>query len=475
MVVGDIAMGTELLIVGGGPGGYVAAIRAAQLGIETTLVEAEDLGGICLNHGCIPSKALIQAAHRYGELDDLAEMGIEVGERAIHPEKLQEWKSGVVTKLTGGVGHLLEHHSVQVVPGKAVFTGPKSVHVESEDGSQSIDFKHAIVSTGSTQMDLPGFEMDGEVVIGSRQALQLTEVPDKMVVIGGGYIGLELGSVYAQLGSEVTVVEMLDQLLPGTDPDLVKVVEKQIKALGITVHTESKAQSLEKTDDGAKVTVETPDGETSLEADKVLVSIGRQPNSADMGLEQAKVETTEQGFIAVDHAQRTSNDKIYAIGDITGQPMLAHKASHEGLVAAAQIAGEPAASDWLTVPAVIFTDPEIAYAGLTEADAKEQGFDPVVGKFPFQASGRALTMNVSDGFAKVVADRESEVVLGVQIVGPEASTLISEGALAIEMGARLEDLALTVHPHPTLSESLMEAAELALGQPIHTTAPRKQK
>lgn len=474
MVVGDIAMGTQLLIVGGGPGGYVAAIRAAQLGIETTLVEAEDLGGVCLNHGCIPSKALIQAAHRYGELDDLAEMGIEVGDRQIHPDKLQEWKSGVVSKLTGGVSNLLEHHSVEVIPGKAVFTGPKSVRVEGESSSQSIDFKHAIVATGSSQIELPGFEMDGEVVIGSRQALQLDEVPDRLVVIGGGYIGLELGTVYAQLGSEVTVVEMLDQLLPGTDPDLVQVVERHLEKLGIAYHTQSKAQSLERTDDGATVTVETPEGETTLEADKVLLSIGRRPNTAEIGLEDAKVETTDQGFIKVDHAQRTSNDKIYAIGDVAGQPMLAHKASHEGLVAAAHIAGEPAASDWLTVPAVIFTDPEIAYAGLTEAEASEHGYDPVVGKFPFQASGRALTMNVSDGFAKIVADRESEVVLGVQIVGPEASTLISEGALAIEMGARLEDLALTVHPHPTLSETIMEAAELALGQPIHITAPRKQ-
>ena len=474
MVVGDIAMGTELLIVGGGPGGYVAAIRAAQLGLETTLVEAENVGGVCLNHGCIPSKALIQAAHRYGELDDLAEMGIEVGERQIHPEKLQEWKAGVVEKLTGGVSNLLEHHSVQVIPGKAVFTGPKSVRVEGESSSQSIDFKHAIVATGSTQIELPGFEIDGETVIGSRQALQLTEIPDKLVVIGGGYIGLELGTVYAQLGSEVTVVEMLDQLLPGTEKDLVKVVEKRLKKLGITVHTQSKAQSLETTDDGATVTVETPDGETTLEADKVLLSIGRRPNSADIGLDAAKVETTDQGFIQVDETQRTSNDKIYAIGDVAGQPMLAHKASHEGLVAAAHIAGEPAASDWLTVPAVIFTDPEIAYAGLTESEAKEHGYDPVIGKFPFSASGRALSMNATDGFVKVVADRESEVVLGVQIVGPEASTMISEAALAIEMGARLEDLALTVHPHPTLSESIMEAAELALGQPIHVTAPRKK-
>ena len=474
MVVGDIAMGTELLIIGGGPGGYVAAIRAAQLGLETTLVEAENLGGVCLNHGCIPSKALIQAAHRYGELDDLAEMGIEVGERQIHPEKLQEWKAGVVEKLTGGVSNLLEHHSVQVIPGKAVFTGPKSVRVEGESSSQSIDFKHAIVATGSTQIELPGFEIDGETVIGSRQALQLTEIPDKLVVIGGGYIGLELGTVYAQLGSQVTVVEMLDQLLPGTDKDLVKVVEKRLKKLGITVHTKSKAQSLETTGGGATITVETPDGETTLEADKVLLSIGRRPNAADIGLEDARVDTSDQGFIKVDKAQRTSNDKIYAIGDVAGQPMLAHKASHEGLVAAAHIAGEPAASDWLTVPAVIFTDPEIAYAGLTESEAKEHGYDPVVGKFPFAASGRALSMNATDGFVKVVADRESQVVLGVQIVGPEASTMISEGALAIEMGARLEDLALTVHPHPTLSESLMEAAELALGQPIHITAPRKK-
>lgn len=475
MVVGDISVGTELLIIGGGPGGYVAAIRAAQLGVETTLVEKEELGGICLNHGCIPSKALITASTLYHKIPELKEMGIEAKSVKVDPVKLQEWKGGVVTKLTTGVGQLLEHHGVQVIRGKAAFTGPKGVHVEGEDSAQSVDFKHAIIATGSRPVELRGFEFDGELVLGSRQALQLDKIPERLLVIGGGYIGLELGTVYAKLGSEVTVVEMMEQLLPGTDPELVQVVERRLEKLGVEVHLKSKAKELKKGKGGAQVVVETPAGEKTLEAEVVLQSVGRRPHTEELRLAKANVETTDEGFIDIDESLRTTNSNIYAIGDVARGPMLAHKASHEGMVAAGLIAGDATGADWLTVPAVIFTDPEIAYAGLTEAEAREQGYDLLVGKFPFTASGRALSMNETEGFVKVVADENSEVVLGVQLVGPEASTMISEAALAIEMGARLEDLALTVHPHPTLPESLMEAAEAAMGQAIHIMSPKMRK
>ena len=475
MVVGEIAMGTQLLVIGGGPGGYVAALRAAQLGVETTLVEREEVGGICLNHGCIPSKALIHGATLAHKIPQLAELGIETKGLRVDAKKLQAWKQKVVKKLTSGVEQLLRANGVQILKGTAVFQSPQKVLVESEHGTQAVEFKHCILATGSRSIELPGFEFDGEVVLGSRHALQLAEIPEKLVVIGGGYIGLELGTVFAELGSKVTVVELMDQLLPGTDPELVRVVERRLKALGVEVYTQSKATGLKRGRSGAKLTVETPKGEISLEADKVLVSVGRKPNTQGLSLERAKIERDERGFVKIDGQLRTTNPRVWAIGDVAGPPMLAHKASHEGLVAAEIIAGKPAGPDWQAVPAVIFTDPEIAYVGLTEREAKEQGYEVITGKFPFTALGRALTMGETDGFVKVVADAQTHVVLGVQIVGPEASTLIGEATLAVEMGARLEDLALTVHAHPTLPEALMEAAEVALGQPIHVLLPKRTK
>lgn len=476
MVVGEIALGTELLVIGAGVGGYPAAIRAAQLGLEVTLVEKEPaLGGVCLNHGCIPSKALIHAAGLAHKIPHLKEMGIKTDDVGIDPEKLQDWKAGIVQKLTSGVEQLLKHHNVQIFRGKTVFTSPKRVLVESEHGTQAIDFRNCILATGSRPIELPGFEFDGEVILDSRQALQLAEIPEKLVVIGGGYIGLELGIVFAKLGSNVTVVEMMDQLLPGTDPELVRIVERRLKKLGVEVHLKSKAKGLKKGEDGTRVTIETPEGERTLDARKVLVSVGRRPNTEKLETANAKIELTDQGFIRVDGSLRTTNSHVYAVGDVIGGPMLAHKASHEGIVAAEIIAGKPAGPDWLSVPTVIFTDPEIAYVGLTEREAKEQGYQPLVGRFPFTALGRALTMGETEGFVKIVADAETQVVLGVQIVGPEASTLISEAALAIEMGARLEDLAATIHPHPTLPEALMEVAFVALGQPIHVIAPKAKK
>lgn len=479
MVVGEIATGTEVLVIGAGPGGYVAAIRAAQLDKEVTLVEKDELGGICLNHGCIPSKALIYAAnlvHKMRQGRNLNEMGITVSSVKVDVEKLQSWKqNSVVNKLTSGIAQLCKGHGIEVIKGRAVFTSPKKVSIESEHGAQAIEFKKAIIATGSRSVELAGIEFDGEMVLSSRHALKLKKAPERFLIIGGGYIGLELGTVYAKLGSRVTVIEMMSQLLPGNDLELVRVVERKLKQLGVEVYLNAKAKALVKGKDGAQVIIDSQGKEMKLEADKVLVSVGRRPNHQGLSLEKAGVELDSKGFIKIDGNLRTTNPNVYAIGDVAGPPLLAHKATHEGIVAAEIIASLPSAPDWHAVPAVIFTDPEIATVGLTEKEAQEQGYKPIVGKFPFAALGRALTTGETDGFVKIIADESTQQILGVHIVGPEASNLISEAALAIEMGATLEDIALTIHPHPTLPESLMEAAEAAMGKAIHILSPRKKE
>ncbi len=475
MVVGDIAMGTEVIVIGAGPGGYVAAIRAAQLGKDVTLVDAAPtLGGICLNHGCIPSKALIHAAGVYHGLKHGARYGISVKEATIDVAALQGWKAEVVAKLTGGVAQWGETHGVNVLQGKATFTGKRSVRVEAEHGVNNIDFEDAIVATGSKSIELSALPFDGETVIGSRQALALERAPTSLLVVGGGYIGLELAMVYAKLGSQVTVVELMDSVLPGFEADLVRPVAKQLEALGVEVLTKSKASGLKKGKGGASVKVETPDGEKTLKAETVLVCVSRRPNTDGLDLAAAGVNVDEKGFIPVDAQMRTNAPNIYAIGDVAGQPMLAHKASKEGIVAAEVIAGLPSAADFQAMPAVVFTDPEIATVGMTEAQAKAAGITPKVGKFPFPALGRALTTGAPEGFVRIVSDAETDVVLGAQIVGHEVSNLISEVALAIELAATTEDLALTVHPHPTMSEGLMEAAEVVLGHPIHIVLPKRK-
>lgn len=468
MVVGDIAMGAEVLVIGSGPGGYVAAIRAAQLGKDVTLVEKEsNLGGICLNHGCIPSKALIHAAGLYDQIKQAKRFGIKIKEASIDVGALQTWKNGVVEKLTGGVAQLCQRNGVNVMQGKAVFSDKKQVRVESEYGVNTVDFKDAIIASGSRPIEIPNFEFDGERVIDSGQALALEKAPKSLLVIGGGYIGLELGMVYAKLGTQVIVVEMLDALLPGVEADLLRPISKKLEALGVEVHTGATAKALKKTKTAATVTVATKDGEKSFKVEKVLVCVGRRPNTENLGLEAAEVKLDEQGFIQVDAQLRSSNPHVYAIGDVAGQPMLAHKASHEGIVAAEVTAGLPSAADFQAIPAVMFTDPEIATVGLTEMEAKEAGYKVTVGKFPFPALGRALTTGEADGFVRLISDSDSQIVLGAQMVGHEVSNLISEVALAIELAATSEDLALTVHPHPTMSEGIMEAAEVALGRAIH--------
>lgn len=467
MVVGDFANEVDVLVVGGGPGGYVAAIRAAQLGREVTLVEKGNLGGVCLNSGCIPSKAIISAAELAQKLQQADRLGIMADNISIDYGKMQEWKSGIVGQLTKGVRQLLKSNKITVIQGEAYFSGEDQVRIATEDDSETYKFQDCIIATGSKSVELKDVPFDGERIITSAEALNLQEIPEKMVVIGGGYIGLELGSAYAKLGSDVTILEGMEQLLPGVDPSIVRFVTRNLRKNKVTHKTNAMVKKADVTGDEVTVTAEIKGKEQTFTADIVLVAVGRQPNTREMGLEQIGVELDEQGFVKVNEKLQTSVGRIYAIGDIAGQPMLAHKASYEGKVAAEVIAGEASVVDYRAMPYVIFSDPEIAYTGLTEEEAKEEGYDVTAFRFPFPANGRALTMDATDGFVNVVAEEESKRILGVQIVGPEASSLISEAVMAIEFGATATDLALTIHAHPTLPEAVMEAAEGILGRAIH--------
>jgi dihydrolipoamide dehydrogenase len=427
------------------------------------------MGGVCLNWGCIPSKALIAAANLANKVRNAGHMGITVKDLEIDVAKMQEWKAGIVKKLTSGVTSLVKGNGGDIVMGTATITGASSVEVTTADGKTEnyTASKGIIVATGAQMITIPGFEPDGEVVITAREAVSLQSAPKSMVLIGGGVIGLELGMVYQKLGTKITVVELMDQLLPGTDPDLVRVVQKHLKAAGADIHLKSKAAALDKSGGKAKVTIETEGKEQIVEAEKVLVAVGFKPNSGGIGLEGAGVKLDDRGHIAVDDQMRTSVPTIFAIGDVAGMPYLAHKASKEGEIAAEVIAGHRAARDYRGMPAAIFTDPEIATVGLTESEAKAQGKKVKIGKFPFAASGRAMAVSETDGFIKVIIDEADNQLLGVAIVGPEASDLISESALALEMCAFAEDVALTVHPHPTLGEGVMEAFKHALGEAVH--------
>ena len=458
----------DAVVIGAGPGGYVCAIRLAQLGKKTLCVERDRIGGVCLNYGCIPSKALISAAGRYHRIDHAGVMGISVTGKEIDFAATQEWKDTVVGKLTGGVERLLKQNGADVLIGTAAFRDANTIEVATDEGVETIGFTDAVIATGSRPFFLKGFEPDGEIVVGSRHALEFERIPERLLVVGGGYIGLELGIAYAKFGTAVTVVEMMDTLLPGTPKELSRMVARRCRQLGIEVHLNTPAKALRKEGKKATLTAAAPGGEElTIEADRVLVTVGRKPNGEGVGLEAAGIETGERGFIPVDGQRRTSVPNIYAIGDVAGEPMLAHKASKEGIVAAEVIAGGTASYDHRAVPAVIFTDPEIAYVGLTEQEAAGQGLESVTGRFPFAASGRALAIDEAEGFVKVVADAGSGALLGVQIVGPEASDLIGEACLALEMGATIEDVGFTMHPHPTLGEAIMEAAEAALGRAIH--------
>ena len=460
----------DAIVIGAGPGGYVAAIRCAQLGLKTVCIDKEYLGGVCLNWGCIPSKALISASKLYERMQNADVMGITAEGVKVDVAKMQEWKGGIVKKLTGGVGQLLKANGSDIIMGAAKLKSKNTVEVKDQDGkTQTLQAKKGIIlATGASTITIPGMEPDGETIITAREAVSLTEAPKSMVVIGGGVIGLELGMVYQKLGTKLTVVELMKQLLPGTDKDLVKVVEKHLKKGKADIHLEAKAEKVEKTGKGAKVTVATKDGKsTTVECDKVLVAVGFRPNSKNIGLEDVGVKTDDRGNVKVDDKLQTSVPGIYSIGDLNGPPFLAHKASKEGEIAAEIIAGHKSAVDWMGMPAAIFTDPEIATVGMTEAQAKEQGKKVKVGKFPFAASGRAMSVLETDGFIKTIIDEEDNRLLGVGIVGPEASDLISEAALAMEMCAFAEDVALTIHPHPTLGEAMMEAFKHSLKEAIH--------
>ena len=472
MVVGDIATGTDVLVIGAGPGGYVAAIRAAQEGLDTTLVERDAYGGACLNRGCIPSKALITGTDVAHEAGNAEEMGIHA-DPAVDLAGMQGWKDDVVDSLTSGVEKLCKANGVNLIEGTATFADENKVRVAhggEGQGSESINFEHAIIATGSRPIQVPGFEYSHDHIWSSAAALDADTVPDRLVVVGGGYIGMELATVYAKLGSDVTVIEMLDDILQPYEDDVKRVVRKRAKDLGIEFQFgEGASDWSEASDGGYHVTTETEDGEESTyPADKVLVAVGRQPVSDTLDLEEAGLETNEHGFIETDDRARTEQEHIFAVGDVAGEPMLAHKASKEGIVAAEVIAGEPAALDYQAIPAAVFTDPEIGTVGMTEAEAEDAGFETQVGEMPFNASGRALTTGHTDGFVRIVADADAGFILGAQIVGPEASELIAEVGLAIEMGATVEDVGSTIHTHPTLSEAVMEAAENVQDQAIHT-------
>ncbi len=458
----------QAIVIGAGPGGYPCAIRLGQLGIKTLCIEKEYIGGVCLNVGCIPSKALINASETFQKMKHADEMGFSIdGDISVDMAKLQAWKTSVVNKLTGGVGTLLKANKVDVAMGTATIIDKNTVEIASSEGTKKMTADAIVIATGSSPIEIPGFAFADPPVLDSTKALALSELPKRMVVIGGGYIGLEMAGVYSRLGTEVTVVEMMGQVLPGFDPDVVKVLKRRIKKDGVTTLLKTKALGWEKSDDGIVVNVENDkDGKQALAADVVLVTVGRRPNTKGFGLENLGV-TMDGPFIQVDKQMKTSVPGVYAIGDVVGNPMLAHKATHEGEVVAEVIAGHDVQFDARTIPAVVFTEPEVATAGLTEPECKDQGLNYKVGKVPFAAIGKAIANNATEGFVKVIIDADTKLILGVTIVGSHASDIISEAALAIEMYAEALDVGLTIHPHPTLGESVMEATKAALGEAIH--------
>jgi dihydrolipoamide dehydrogenase len=467
----DNMLRVEALVIGAGPGGYVAGIRLGQLKKKAMVVERDKPGGICLNVGCIPSKALINVSKYFDKVKHGAEFGLLADNLRVDMGKLQSWKGEVVSKLTGGVRTLLKMNGCDYRTGVARLTSRNTVELTERDGKVAIQADNIVIATGSRPIEIPGFKFDGNRIVDSTGALDFAAVPERLLVIGGGYIGIEIGTLYAKLGSKVTVVEALPAILPGNDPELVQVVARKLKKLGVEVMTGAKAKSWVEKDGRASVTVtlqgDKGDGkEATVDADKVLVAVGRRPNSEGLGLEELGVKI-DRGFITVDRRLRTNVPGIYAIGDVAGQPMLAHKASKEAEVVAEVIAGHQAEFDVRAIPAVIFSDPEVATAGISAEEATQRGHQIKIGKFPFVALGRALANADSDGFVKVVIDAASKEVLGIHVVGNGASDIIAEAALAIEMGALADDISLTIHAHPTLPEAIMEAAKASLGEAIH--------
>ena len=468
----------EVVVLGAGPGGYTAAFRAADLGLRTVLVERyPTLGGVCLNVGCIPSKALLHAAAVIDGAGEMAAHGIDFGSPSIDIAKLAGWKDKVVGRLTRGLAGLAKQRKVRVVQGTGTFSSPHRLSVETPGGTTEIGFERAIIAAGSQAVELPGFPNDAPRLMDSTDALVLDDVPGRLLVIGGGIIGLEMATVYAALGSRVNVVELMDGLIPGCDRDLVKPLEQRIRARYESIRVSTQVTAVSPEDPGLRVTFEDASGDRSSEEvfDRVLVAVGRRPNGHRVGAGNAGVHVDERGFIPADRQQRTNVEHIFAIGDIAGEPMLAHKATHEGKVAAEVCAGHKASFDALAIPSVAYTDPEVAWTGLTETEARERGIDFDKATFPWAASGRALGIGRSEGLTKVLFDRESGRLLGAGIVGAHAGDLIAEATLAIEMGADARDIGLTIHPHPTLSETLNFAAEMVEGTITDLYAPRRRK
>lgn len=466
----------DVVVLGAGPGGYAAAFKAADLGLNVALVDVqENPGGVCLYRGCIPSKALLHVAKLIHEAKNSENWGVSFGKPVIDLDKLRAYKDSVVQKLTGGLGQLTKQRKLTYIQGEGFFLDAHNLKVgQIHGGVINISFDNAIVATGSRPTTLPNWPLESPYLLNSTGALALESIPQSLLVVGGGYIGVELGSVYATLGSDVTVVEMTSNYLPGADKDLILPLAKQLKELFKESLFETKVVAAQEVDNGLKVTLENKDGKRDVVYNKVLVSIGRRPNSSGLGLDNTGVKINDRGFIETNEMCQTAEPTIYAIGDVAGDPMLAHKASHEGIVAAEVIAGHKVAFEPRAIPAVVFTDPEIAWCGLTENQAKEQNREVKIVRFPWPASGRALSMDRTDGVTKMILDPQTEQVLGVGITGAGAGEMIAEGVLAIEMGATAKDIALSIHAHPTLSETVMESAELFYGSSTHLYRPSKK-
>jgi dihydrolipoamide dehydrogenase len=470
------ASNVNIAVVGGGPGGYAAAFLAADLGMRVTLIDPElNPGGVCLYRGCIPSKALLHVAKLIDESRHAKNLGIDYGDPKIDLPRLRSWKEGVIKKLTGGLGQLSTQRKVEYIQGRAAFENSTTLRVSRTNGSEhSLTFDRIVIATGSRPAIIPSLKLETPRMMDSTTALDLSEVPGTLLVIGGGYIGLELGTVYAALGSKVSVVEMLSGLLPGADRDLVLPLHKRMEKIFVSILLNTTVAGVKEEPTGIRVTFDGPEvKERERLFDKVLVSVGRKPNSEIPGLEKTQVKVGERGFIQVNKRLQTDDPAIYAIGDVVGEPMLAHKASHEGRTAVEAIAGHKVAFEPNAIPAVVFTDPEIAWCGLTETQAQKDNREIKVARFPWGASGRAMTIDRTEGMTKLIVDPQTERVLGVGIVGAGAGELIGEGVLAIEMGALAKDIALTIHPHPTLSETVMESAEVFFGTSTHVYRPKR--
>jgi dihydrolipoamide dehydrogenase len=467
---------TEIVIVGAGPGGYAAAFYAADLGKKVILVEREKrLGGVCLNRGCIPSKALLYATHQIIGARESAHRGITFAEPKVDLGKLRAWKESVLEKLGGGVASLAKMRGVQVIQGRGYFEGSQTLRIETEQGQQFIEYDQAILAVGSVAAMPKLFDLGNPRIMTSTEALEIEDIPENLLVVGGGYIGMELGTVYAALGSKITVVEALDNVLTGADPDLARPVVANAKKMFKEIRLKTKVVKMATVGKQIKVEMEYNGQKVSELYDRVLVAVGRTPNSADLGLGNTKIELDEKGFVKVNERQQTDDPNIYAIGDIAGGILLAHKANKEAHIAVESInGGNSVPLSGIVIPAVVFTDPELAWCGLTEAEAKERGIKYVVAKFPWAASGRALSFDRTDGVTKMIIDPETERILGVGICGAGAGELISEAVVAIEMGASAEDIALSVHPHPTLSETLMECAEAFYGHATHSVSRKRE-